>query len=109
TGAKGHAVAMEAFRRAKIGPATLVIIGNTIGSVGCLPKCYLQAKFVALTTLGKKRVLLLNPPRNEVLSAYHAADLFVFGSTIECSPIVLFESAASRTPFVTSDCGNAAE
>jgi glycosyltransferase involved in cell wall biosynthesis len=68
-----------------------------------------QAKFVNLTTQGKKRVLLLNPRREEVVSAYHAADLFVFGSTIECSPIVLFEAAASRTPFLSSDCGNARE
>ena len=92
-----------------IGPATLVIIGNTIGSVGCLPACYLQAKFINIVTLRKKRVLLLNPLRKDVVSAYHAADLFVFGSTIECSPIVLFEAAASRTPFLSSDCGNAAE
>ena len=109
TGAKGHSVAMEAFRRTRIGPATLVIIGNTLGSVGCLPRCYIQAKFVELTTFGKKQVLLLNPPRAEVISAYHSADLFVFGSTIECSPIVLFEAAASRTPFLSSACGNAAE
>jgi glycosyltransferase involved in cell wall biosynthesis len=54
-------------------------------------------------------VLVLNPPREEVLSAYQSADLFVFGSVIECSPIVLFEAAASRTPFLSSDCGNAAE
>jgi len=33
----------------------------------------------------------------------------VFGSSIECSPIVLFEAAASRTPFLSSACGNAAE
>ena len=109
TGAKGHTVAMEAFRRARIGPATLVIIGNTVGSIGCLPKCRLQAEFVRVASFGKKRVLLLDPPRRDVVSAYHSADVFVFGSTIECSPIVLFESAASRTPFVSSACGNAAE
>jgi L-malate glycosyltransferase len=109
TGAKGHAVTMEAFRRARIGPATLVIIGNTLGGPGCLPRCRLQAKFVGMTTFGKKRVLLLDPPRKQVVSAYHSADLFVFGSNIECSPIVLFEAAASRTPFLSSGCGNAAE
>jgi glycosyltransferase involved in cell wall biosynthesis len=109
TGAKGHSMAMEAFRRARIGRATLAIIGNTLGSMGCLPRCYVHAKFVGLTTLGGKRVLLLNPPRKEVVSAYHCADLFVFGSSIECSPIVLFEAAASRTPFLSSDSGNAAE
>ena len=109
TGAKGHALVMEAFRRARIGPATLVIIGNTLGSAGCLPRCRLQARFVRTASFGKKQVLLLNPPRQDVVSAYHSADLFVFGSNVECSPIVLFEAAASRTPFVTTACGNAAE
>jgi glycosyltransferase involved in cell wall biosynthesis len=60
-------------------------------------------------TLGRKKVLLLDPPRKDVVAAYCAADLFVFGSKIECSPIVLFEAAASRTPFLSSACGNAAE
>jgi glycosyltransferase involved in cell wall biosynthesis len=109
TGAKGHAVTIDAFRRAKIGPATLVVIGNTVGMTRCLAQCRMQGKFTEIATLGKKRVLLLDPPRKDVVSAYHSADLFVFGSKIECSPIVLFEAAASRTPFLASDCGNAAE
>jgi glycosyltransferase involved in cell wall biosynthesis len=109
TGAKGHSVVMEAFRRARIGHATLVIIGNTLGNAGCLPRCKLQAQFVQLASFGKKRVLLFDPPRADVVAAYHAADLFVFGSNIECSPIVLFEAAASKTPFLSTACGNAAE
>ena len=60
-------------------------------------------------SFGEKQVLLLNPSRQEVVSAYHAANLFVFPSNVECSPIVLFEAAASRTPFVATSCGNAAE
>jgi glycosyltransferase involved in cell wall biosynthesis len=109
TGAKGHGVTIEAFRRAKIGPATLVVIGNTVGWTRCLTQCRIQAKLTEIATFGKKRVLLLDPPRNDVVSAYDSADLFVFGSKIECSPIVLFEAAASHTPFLSSDCGNTAE
>ena len=109
TGAKGHSVVMEAFRRARIGPATMIIIGNTLFRPGCLPRCTAQARFVKLATFGKKRVLLLDPPRNEVIAAYQAADIFLFGSNIECSPIVLFEAAASGTPFISTACGNAAE
>jgi L-malate glycosyltransferase len=109
TGAKGHSVVMEAFRRAKIGPATLIIIGNTLGSPGCLPRCKAQARLVNLATFGKKRILLLDPARDEVIAAYQAADIFLFGSNIECSPIVLFEAAASGTPFISAACGNAAE
>ncbi|HHT9147078.1 MAG TPA: glycosyltransferase, partial [Candidatus Wunengus sp. YC61] len=41
--------------------------------------------------------------------AYKQADLFLFPSKIECSPIVLFEAMASKTPFLTTDVGNAQE
>ena len=53
--------------------------------------------------------MLLDPPRGEVIAAYQAANIFLFGSNIECSPIVLFEAAASGTPFISTACGNAAE
>jgi glycosyltransferase involved in cell wall biosynthesis len=33
----------------------------------------------------------------------------LFPSNIECSPIVLFECMASKTPFLTTDVGNAKE
>jgi glycosyltransferase involved in cell wall biosynthesis len=106
---KGHELCMRALRKARIGPATLVVIGNTFGSLGCLPQCQRLARNVRWTTLGRKQVLLLDPPREDVVAAYHAADLFLFGSNIECSPIVLFEAMASRTPFISSACGNADE
>jgi L-malate glycosyltransferase len=106
---KGHRLAIEALQAAAARRAVLVIIGNTFGPPECLSQCRRLARWTALRSLGRKRVLLLDPPRDEVVSAYHAADLFVFGSEIECSPIVLFEAAASSTPFVTSACGNAAE
>lgn len=109
TGTKGHELVIEAFRRARIGRSVLIIIGNTLGGKGCLSECERRARQVRLVSLGRKRVLLLDPPRPDVVAAYHAADLFVFGSNIECSPLVLFEAMASRTPFVTVACGNAQE
>ena len=109
TGIKGHALVINAFRRARIGRAVLVIIGNSAGGGKCLPACRRRARNVELMTFGRKKVLLLNPPREDVVAAYHAADLFVFGSNIECSPLVLFEAMASKTPFVTVACGNAEE
>ena len=110
TGAKGHSLAMKAFSRARIGKSVLVIIGNLLPNAqGCLPNCKKQAAWVRLSSIGSKKVLLLNPPRTDVIAAYHAADLFIFGSNIECSPLVLFEAMASRTPFITVACGNAEE
>jgi len=109
TGIKGHALVINAFRRARIGRAVLVIVGNTTGNGGCSLDCRRRASITELFSFGRKQVMLLNPPRADVVAAYHAADLFVFGSNIECSPLVLFEAMASKTAFVTIECGNAAE
>lgn len=56
-----------------------------------------------------KLVLITDLPRKELTQAFMAADLFVFASNIEYSPLVLHEAAAAGTPFLTVDVGNAAE
>lgn len=56
-----------------------------------------------------KLVLVSDLSRKELTQAFMAADLFVFASNIEYSPLVLFETAAAGTPFLTVDVGNAAE
>jgi len=109
TGAKGHAETIDAFRRAKIGRAVLVVVGNCLWSLGCLPKCRAKAGLTKLLSLGRKKVMLLDIPREQTVAAFQAADLFVFPSNIECSPLVLFEAMASRTPFVATPAGNSAE
>lgn len=60
-------------------------------------------------TQTNKKVLVTNFPRDELTQAFMAADLFVFASNIEYSPLVLFESAAAGTPFLSVDVGNAVE
>jgi glycosyltransferase involved in cell wall biosynthesis len=57
----------------------------------------------------KKTVLRVDLPRQKVVDAFFEADLFVFASKVEYSPLVLFESAAAGTPFLTVPAGNAAE
>lgn len=57
----------------------------------------------------RKKVLLLDLPRTELIEAYQEADLFVFASIIEYSPLVLFEAAASGTPFLSVPVGNSEE
>ncbi len=47
--------------------------------------------------------------RHDTVSAFLEADLLLFPSWIECSPLVLFEAAASHTPFLVTPVGNAAE
>ena len=56
-----------------------------------------------------KRAMIVDLPREELIQAYFAADLFVFASHVEYSPLVLFESAAAGTPFLSSRAGNAQE
>jgi glycosyltransferase involved in cell wall biosynthesis len=61
------------------------------------------------STQSNKRVLLTDYPRQDLIQAFMASDLFVFASNVEYSPLVLFESAAAGTPFLTVPVGNAEE
>jgi L-malate glycosyltransferase len=47
--------------------------------------------------------------RPMTVECFQASDIFLFPSSIECSPIVLFECMASRTPFLATDVGNTRE
>ena len=58
---------------------------------------------------GEKKLIVTELTRAQTVSAFKAADLFLFPSNIECSPLVLFESVAAKTPFLTTDVGNAQE
>jgi glycosyltransferase involved in cell wall biosynthesis len=110
TGLKGHAQAMAALRatRAAPRPPTLAVVANRPTGAGCLPVCRVRAAATRVVGRGR-RVLLVDPPRAEVLEAYADADLFVFCSMVECSPLVLFEAMAAGLPFVSADVGNARE
>lgn len=56
-----------------------------------------------------KHAMLVDFPRSELVQAYLNADLFVFASRVEYSPLVLFESAAAGLPFLSVPVGNAEE
>ena len=111
SGAKGHQEAIEIFSRAKINDATFLLIGNA-DVHGCAHACRQSAgrfRFHPRRLLDHKRIVVASLGRPETVAAYHAADVFLFPSRIECSPLVLFEAMAGRTPFLTTDVGNAAE
>jgi glycosyltransferase involved in cell wall biosynthesis len=57
----------------------------------------------------RKKMLPVDLPREKVVDAFFEADLFVFASKVEYSPLVLFEAAAAGTPFLTVPAGNADE
>ena len=84
----------------------------TVNSSGCgQPKSPLTIDdLIKVAELqGGKRVLRANFSRSDLVQAYMAADLFVFASTVEYSPLVLFEAAAAGTPFLSVPVGNAEE
>lgn len=111
TGAKGHAEAIRIFKLSGIKNAALAIVGNC-DMGGCSTSCQEAAERFNRGYLNRRRgkkLVMADVPRELTLAAYHEADLFFFPSNIECSPIVLFEAMASRTPFLSTDVGNAAE
>lgn len=104
TGLKGHSETIKIFCKAKMEKATLLIIGkHSKITSGCYPLCQL------LKSISRKNILIKDLTREQTVAAFKTADIFLFTSRVECSPIVLFESLAAGTPFLTTDVGNARE
>ncbi len=106
TNAKGHRETLEAFKKLSF-PATLVIIGGQQKD-GCYDACNKTAQLINKNA-PDKQVLLLHLDRAATVEAFKSADVFLFLSNIEASPLVLFEAAAAGLPFVSSNVGNAKE
>lgn len=73
-----------------------------------LPKSIDDWVDVAVKDPGKS-VLKSHLDRAETIQAFMNADLFVFASNVEYSPLVLYEAAAAGLPFLTVPVGNADE
>jgi glycosyltransferase involved in cell wall biosynthesis len=111
TGAKGHSECIKIFDNANIHNALLIIVGNAVER-GCYPQCLKKSVIFNLNILNrikKKTIIIGNFSRRETINLLKLADIFLFPSNVECSPIVLFEAMASSTPFVCSNVGNANE
>ena len=110
TGGKGQDHLLEIIERADIGPTTVLLVGRNF--IDARPVEQVLAKPIARLSGrsgGRKTAMCMELARSEVVQAFFAADLFLFPSLIECSPLVLFETAAAGTPFISSDAGNARE
>ena len=110
TGIKGHVEAIRIFLAARAKDTALVLIGNGNHS---LERAYLRHwRFFIMrmkARLRRKRIFFLELDRTATVSAMKQADLFLFPSQVECSPIVLFEAMAAGVPFLSSTAGNSNE
>lgn len=133
---KGQKDVLDAFRSASVSDCALVFIGSEISRyvVGAMrtppgPLFDLRRKANILrhelvesrirpslthtyefdAPAGSRAVVFAGVPREDVLAAYHEADLFVFGSHLECSPLVILEAMASGTPWISYPVGNVPE
>lgn len=57
----------------------------------------------------KKKIIFLNLERKKLISLFFDADLFLFASHIEYSPLVIFECLATGLPFLSTPVGNVQE
>lgn len=110
TGLKGHREAIRMFVRSRTSNAVLVFIGNGVKALERFwHRHYSYVLLHAMARLKGKRILFLELDRAHTVDALKQADLFLFPSNVECSPIVLFEAVAAGVPFLSSRAGNAAE
>jgi L-malate glycosyltransferase len=112
TGEKGHAELLYVFKRLPIPRTTLVSAGGMRINPGVyfgIFKDLADRINVSKKFPGKRVVMVEGSQREEVRDLLKMADLFLFFSNIECSPLVLFEAAAAGVPFIASDAGNSQE
>ncbi|MEK7212442.1 MAG: glycosyltransferase family 4 protein [Patescibacteria group bacterium] len=106
---KGHAFVRRAFAAMKRQDATLLIIGEPLVSYGWRTWKHFFLDYLpcfASSAIHSRLKLVNGKQRDVVLSAYKSADLFLFGSKLECAPLVMYESFAAGLPFITTDVGN---
>lgn len=111
---KGHERLHKLMSRMRNTRATLTIIGDSrradkwrLGRLGINGGCFYQCR--ARTMVSKSVDLKIRIPREEVVSAIKEADLLVSTSRWEANSVVLIESMAAGTPWVSLDVGSARE
>ncbi|CAG5007973.1 D-inositol-3-phosphate glycosyltransferase [Dyadobacter sp. CECT 9275] len=110
TGIKGHFEAIQIFLKARIRNATLLFIGQNQEKI--IEKLGRKQRYIIspIARLLKNKIILsLELGREDTVQAFKEADIYLFPSQVECSPIVLFEAAAAGLPFLSTDVGNATE
>lgn len=96
---KGQERLIQVLRDIKRQDMSLVLIG---GAGDTLAQLQIQAS-------GLPVHFLTDVPRIDTIAAFFCADLFVFASDVEASPLVIIEAKAAGLPFLSTDVGNVRE
>ena len=102
---KGHDFFWNCVPRLKQLGMAPVLIGKAYHS---WPKKWLKECYRDCTLKGARYgvPVLEHYTRPDTVEAFTDADIFLFGSKVECAPLVMYEAFASRTLFVSLNCGN---
>ena len=95
---KNQEMVLRAYQQADAPDSTLVFVGPQLND-------YARRLQALAREQGNTVRFLEHVPRGKIVAAYHEADLFLFGSLLECFPLVVVEAMASRTPFISTDVG----
>ncbi len=111
TGRKGHKEVLDIFLHSKVKNAVLLCVSNIKLDFAriFIKNPRLAILYLTNTFIGDKKIIFKNTNREFTVAAYKQSNLFLFPSNIECSPIVLFECAAAKLPFLATDVGNSFE
>jgi L-malate glycosyltransferase len=112
--AKCHARLRRLSRRFGSDEAAFVQIGNSfpagrynLGRLGVRGGCYYRCMLESAR--GRAFRSLQHQKREDIISAYKEADVFVLTSTWEASPVVVLESMAAGLPWIAFEVGNVRE
>lgn len=98
---KNQEMALNAFLNGGFKNATLVFIGEEMNEYARK----LENKVRSLINSTGKVLLLTGLEREMIYAAYKAADIFLLPSRTEAQPLVLLDSMASGTPFISTNVG----
>ena len=100
---KGQEMALRAYLEAGVPDTTLVFISLQVNDYVSRLRRILAEYDLPENTPSIR--FLERVPRHLIVSAFHEADLFLYGSKLESGPRVILEAMASRTPFISTPVG----
>jgi glycosyltransferase involved in cell wall biosynthesis len=132
TGIKGHLQALKIFLQSKADSNVhFILLGSNLNEIDSrdiflflfwwkyfklsdilsFKYIYIFAQFLKFNIYKakKRRIHFLKLNREQTVDVYKTASLFLFPSMLECSPVVIYESIASKTPFLSTPVGNVEE